>query len=114
MIADRTGVCIPYGLNSLEPRGRLFVVPGDPVYEGMIVGEHNRNNDLSVNPCRTKKLTNMRAAGKDDAVILTPVIPMTLEKAIQFINEDELVEVTPQSVRIRKRILAASERKRGR
>ena len=114
LIADRAGVCVPYGLNSLEPRGRLFVVPGDPVYEGMIVGEHNRDNDLSVNPCKTKKLTNMRAAGKDDAVVLTPVVPMTLEKAIQFINEDELVEVTPQSVRMRKRILSASERKRER
>lgn len=114
LIADRTGVCIPYGLNSIEPRGRLFVIPGDPVYEGMIIGEHNRDNDLSVNPCKTKKLTNMRAAGKDDAVVLTPVVPMTLEKAIQFINEDELVEVTPQSVRMRKRILSASERKRER
>ena len=112
LISDRAGECVPYGLNSIEPRGRLFVVPGDPVYEGMIIGEHNRENDLMVNPCKTKKLTNMRAAGKDDAVILTPVVPMTLEKAIQFINEDELVEVTPSSVRMRKRLLSAVDRKR--
>lgn len=112
LISDRGGECVPYGLNSLEPRGRLFVVPGDCVYEGMIIGEHNRDNDLMVNPCKTKKLTNMRASGKDDAVILTPVVPMTLEKAIQFINEDELVEVTPSSIRMRKRTLLTVDRKR--
>ena len=111
LVADRKGECVPYALFGLEARGSLFVVPGDPVYEGMIVGEHNRDNDLNVNPCRTKKLTNMRAAGKDDAVILTPVPPMSLERAIQFIRDDEMVEITPESIRLRKGALAAHHRK---
>jgi GTP-binding protein len=111
LVADRTGECVPYALFNLEPRGLLFVKPGDPVYEGMIVGEHNRDNDLNVNPCKTKKLTNMRASGKDDAVVLTPVLPMTLERAIQFIQDDEMVEVTPKSIRLRKIILPAIKRK---
>ena len=111
LVSDRMGEAVPYALYNLEPRGNLFVVPGDPVYEGMIVGEHNRDTDLNVNPCRTKKLTNMRAAGKDDAVALTPILPMTLERAVQFIREDELIEVTPKSIRLRKNRLAAGERK---
>ena len=111
LVADRTGECVPYALFNLEPRGLLFVKPGEPVYEGMIVGEHNRDNDLNVNPCKTKKLTNMRASGKDDAVVLTPVLPMTLERAIQFIRDDEMVEVTPKSIRLRKVILPAIKRK---
>ncbi len=111
LVADRTGECVPYALFNLEPRGLMFVNPGDPVYEGMIVGEHNRDNDLNVNPCKTKKLTNMRASGKDDAVVLTPVMPMTLERAIQFIRDDEMVEVTPKSIRLRKVILPAIKRK---
>ena len=110
IVSDRQGVCVAYALFNLEPRGRLFVVPGDLVYEGMIIGEHNRGNDINVNPCKTKKLTNLRAAGKDEAVVLTPVIPMTLEKAIQFIKEDELVEVTPKSIRLRKSCLSAKQR----
>ena len=110
IVADRTGKAVPYALYNLEPRGRLFVVPGDPVYEGMIVGEHNRGNDINVNPCKEKKLSNMRAAGKDDNVILSPIIPKTLEQAISFIREDELVEVTPRSVRMRKGILSAQKR----
>jgi GTP-binding protein len=77
----------------------------------MIVGEHNRENDLNVNVCKTKKLTNMRASGKDDAVILTPILPMTLERAIQFVKDDEVVEVTPKSIRLRKSILPAAHRK---
>jgi GTP-binding protein len=77
----------------------------------MIIGEHNRENDLNVNPCKTKKLTNMRAAGKDDAVVLAPILPLTLEKAVQFIREDELVEITPRSIRLRKEVLAAEKRK---
>ena len=101
---------MPYALFNLEPRGRLFVSPGDPVYEGMIVGEHNRGQDINVNPCKEKKLSNMRAAGKDDNVILTPVKPMTVEQAISFIREDELVEVTPKSVRLRKAVLSATQR----
>ena len=111
LVADRSGECVPYALFNLEARGSLFVVPGDPVYEGMIVGEHSRDNDLNVNPCRTKKLTNMRAAGKDDAVILTPVPPVSLERAIQFIRDDEMVEITPASIRLRKSALAAHHRK---
>jgi GTP-binding protein len=111
LVADRSGETVPYALFNLEPRGLLFVAPGEPVYEGMIVGEHNRENDLNVNPCKTKKLTNMRASGKDDAVILTPILPMTLERAIQFVKDDEMVEVTPKSVRLRKVILPAAQRK---
>ena len=110
IVADRMGKAVPYALYNLEPRGRLFMVPGDPVYEGMIVGEHNRGNDINVNPCKEKKLSNMRAAGKDDNVILSPIIPKTLEQAISFIREDELVEVTPKSVRMRKGILSAQKR----
>lgn len=111
LVADRSGETVPYALFNLEPRGVLFVAPGEPVYEGMIVGEHNRENDLNVNPCKTKKLTNMRASGKDDAVILTPILPMTLERAIQFVKDDEMVEVTPKSIRLRKVILPAAQRK---
>jgi GTP-binding protein len=110
LIADRQGEAIPYAIFNLQPRGNMFVRPGDPVYEGMVVGEHNRDNDLNVNICREKKLTNIRAAGKDENVILTPVVPMTLEKAIEFIRDDELVEVTPLSIRIRKTVLPANKR----
>ncbi|MBN2628850.1 MAG: translational GTPase TypA [Spirochaetales bacterium] len=111
LVGDRTGEAVPYALYNLEPRGIMFITPGEKVYEGMIVGEHNRENDLDVNPCKTKKLSNVRASGKDDAVVLTPVLPMTLERAIQFIREDEMVEVTPHNIRLRKRTLAASDRK---
>ncbi len=110
IVADRTGNAVPYALFNLEPRGRLFVVPGDPVYEGMIIGEHNRGQDINVNPCKEKKLTNMRASGKDDNVILSPIKPLTLEQTISFIREDELVEVTPRSVRMRKAVLSAQKR----
>jgi GTP-binding protein len=110
LVADRQGTAIPYAIFGLQPRGKIFVQPGDPVYEGMVVGEHNRDNDLNVNICREKKLTNIRAAAKDENVILTPVTPMSLEKAIEFIRDDELVEVTPESIRIRKKVLAANKR----
>jgi len=110
IVADRQGSAVAYGLFNLEPRGRLFIVPGDLVYEGMIVGEHNRENDINVNPCKEKKLSNMRAAGKDEHINLTPVKPVTLEHAIDFIREDELVEVTPKSIRLRKIILSAHGR----
>jgi GTP-binding protein len=109
-VADRTGRAVPYALFNLEPRGRLFVVPGDLVYEGMIVGEHNRGVDINVNPCKEKKLSNMRAAGKDENVLLAPVQPLTLEQAIGFVREDELVEITPRVVRMRKAVLAAQKR----
>ena len=110
IVADRSGKAVPYALYNLEPRGRLFIEPGAPVYEGMIIGEHNRGPDLDVNPCKEKKLTNIRAAGKDDAVLLSPVKPLTLEQAISFIRQDELVEVTPQSIRLRKAVLTAQQR----
>lgn len=110
LVADREGECVAYALFHLEPRGTLFCVPGDPVYEGMIVGEGNREGDLNVNVCKTKKLTNVRASGKDDAITLTPVPATTLERAIEFLRDDELVEVTPKSIRIRKMILPQSKR----
>ena len=110
IVSDRAGNAVAYALFNLEPRGVLFVTPGDPVYEGMVVGEHNRDNDIDVNPTKEKKLTNMRAAGKDENVILTPVRPMTLEYALRFVREDELVEVTPQSIRLRKTELSAQRR----
>jgi GTP-binding protein len=112
LVADRAGKAVAYGLFNLEPRGRIFVVPGDPVYEGMVIGEHNRDNDINVNPAKEKKLTNMRASGKDEAVILTPVKPMTLEYALNFIKDDEQVEVTPLSIRLRKIELSALVRHR--
>lgn len=111
LVADRDGQAIAYALFNLEPRGRLFVVPGDQVYEGMIIGEHSRGKDLNVNPCKGKKLTNMRAAGKDENVQLTPVTPLTLEQAIEFIREDELIEVTPKTIRLRKTTLKAGDRR---
>lgn len=110
LIADRSGNAVAYALYNLEPRGSLFVVPGDPVYEGMVVGEHNRDNDIDVNPTKEKKLTNLRASGKDENIILTPVRPMTLENALHFLREDEVLEVTPESMRIRKTELNAQKR----
>jgi GTP-binding protein len=112
LISAEEGEAVAYALFNLEPRGRMFVSPGDPVYEGMIVGIHTRDNDLVVNPIKTKKLTNIRAAGKDENVVLTPPILLTLESAIEFIADDELVEITPRSIRLRKRHLDANERKR--
>jgi GTP-binding protein len=112
LVADRQGESVPYALFNLEPRGVLFIGAGEPVYEGMIIGEHNRDNDLDVNPCKTKKLTNVRAAARDENVILTPPHTMTLEAALSFIRDDELVEVTPKSLRMRKSVLQANQRKR--
>ena len=110
LVADRIGKSVAYALFNLEPRGRLFLGPGIEVYEGMIIGEHNRNSDLNVNPCKEKKLTNVRASGKDENTVLTPVLPLTLEQAIEFIVDDEVVEVTPKSIRPRKAILNSSAR----
>ncbi len=110
IVSDRSGRCVPYALFNLDPRGRLFVEPGDPVYEGMIIGEHNRGVDIDVNPCKEKKLSNVRAAGKDENVVPTPINPLTLEQAISFIREDELVEITPKSIRLRKKVLSAQKR----
>jgi GTP-binding protein len=111
LVSDRPGRAVAFALFNLEARGKLFIQPGDVVYEGLIIGEYNRESDLNVNPCKTKQLSNMRASGKDEAVTLTPVQPMTLEKAIRFISDDEMVEVTPKSIRLRKAILSAHERK---
>ncbi|MFO1400972.1 MAG: translational GTPase TypA [Steroidobacteraceae bacterium] len=112
LISNEDGEAVAYALFALQERGRLFVSPGEKLYEGMIIGIHSRDNDLVVNPIKTKKLTNVRAAGKDDAILLTPPIPLTLEYAVEFIAEDELVEVTPASIRIRKRLLKEHERRR--
>lgn len=111
LVADRSGKAVPYGLFNLEPRGKLFVLPGEDVYEGMLIGEYNKEGDLNVNACRTKNLTNVRASAKDEAVSLTPVIPMTLERGLQFIGDDEMLEVTPSKIRLRKVYLSAHERK---
>ncbi len=111
LVADRQGNAVAYGIFGLEARGKMFVLPGDLVYEGMIVGEHNRENDLDVNPCRAKQLSNMRSSGKDDHNILTPITPLTPEAALTIIRDDELVEITPKSIRLRKRILPKLQRK---
>jgi GTP-binding protein len=111
LVADRPGRTTGYAIEGLQPRGELFVSPGDEVYEGMVVGENARANDLDVNITREKKLTNMRASGSDDTVHLVPPRIMNLEQALEFIREDELVEVTPAAIRIRKRILPANRRK---
>jgi GTP-binding protein len=112
LISNEDGEAVAYALWYLQERGRMFVNPGDKLYEGMVIGIHSRENDLVVNPIKTKKLTNIRASGKDDAILLTPPIELTLEYAVEFIADDELVEVTPQSIRIRKRYLTENERKR--
>ncbi len=112
LISAEDGNAVAYALWKLQERGRMFVRPGDPVYEGMIIGVHSRDNDLTVNPVRTKQLTNIRAAGKDEAIDLTPPIELTLERAVEFIEDDELVEITPKSIRLRKRYLKEHERKR--
>jgi GTP-binding protein len=110
MVSDREGVAPPYAIFHLQERGQLFIAPGTRVYEGMIVGEYSRENDLNVNVCREKKLTNIRAAGRDENVIITPHREMGLENGIEWIADDELVEVTPQSVRLRKKVLSKSLR----
>jgi GTP-binding protein len=112
LVSQDDGVAVAYALWKLQERGRMFVSPGDPVYEGMIVGIHTRDNDLVVNPIKTKQLTNIRASGKDEAIDLTPPIGLTLEYAVEFIGDDELAEITPQSIRLRKRHLKENERKR--
>ncbi|TMH32985.1 MAG: translational GTPase TypA [Betaproteobacteria bacterium] len=112
LVSQDDGVAVAYALWKLQERGRMFVSPGDPVYEGMIVGIHTRDNDLVVNPIKTKQLTNIRASGKDEAIDLTPPIELTLEYAVEFIGDDELAEITPRSIRLRKRFLEEHERKR--
>ncbi|HQR02585.1 MAG: translational GTPase TypA [Proteobacteria bacterium] len=112
LISQEDGEAVAYALWNLEDRGRMFVNPGDKLYEGMIIGIHSRDNDLVVNPIKGKKLTNVRASGTDEAVRLTPPIRLTLESAVEFIDDDELVEITPKSIRLRKRFLKEHERKR--
>jgi GTP-binding protein len=112
LVSMEQGEAVGYALQNLEERGPLMVSPGDKVYSGMILGEHNKGQDLEVNPLKAKQLTNFRASGKDDAIDLTPPLKMTLERAIAYIEDDELVEVTPLSIRLRKRYLDPHERKR--
>jgi GTP-binding protein len=112
IVADRQGTTTPYALFHLQPRGVLFIEPGTEVYEGMIVGEHNRSNDLDVNVIREKKLTNIRASGRDENVILAPARGLNIETALEFIDRDELVEVAPDAIRVRKRILSCARRPR--
>ncbi len=112
LVSMENGTATAYALDALQPRGILFIEPGDKIYEGMIVGEHSRDNDLTVNPCKEKKLTNMRASGTDDAVKLAPPRPMKLERCMEWIRPDELIEVTPHHIRLRKRVLRESMRKK--
>ncbi|MEM7310498.1 MAG: translational GTPase TypA [Planctomycetota bacterium] len=112
LVSDRSGPAVAYALDGLSDRGDFFVAPGDEVYEGMIVGENNKDDDLPVNVCRTKKLTNMRAAGRDDNVSLAPPVIKSLEQALEYIEDDELLEVTPGTLRLRKKVLNADQRKK--
>ncbi len=112
LVSGEQGEAVAYALWKLQERGRMLVSPGERVYEGMVIGVHNRDNDLVVNPIREKHLTNIRAAGKDEAILLTPPIKLTLELAVEFIDDDELIEITPRSIRVRKRYLYDHERRR--
>jgi GTP-binding protein len=112
LIANADGKVLAFALFNLQERGRMLVKPGDEAFEGMIVGIHARDNDLVVNPLKAKQLTNIRAAGNDENIMLTPPLRFDLEQALEFIADDELVEVTPKSIRIRKRMLLEHERKR--
>ena len=110
LVADRAGVATAYALSNLQERGEIFIEAATPVYEGMIIGENARPSDMDVNVTKEKKQTNMRASSADEAIRLIPPRLLGLEQAIEFINDDELVEITPKSIRLRKRILAANQR----
>ena len=110
LIAQGPGTTMAYGLNALSERAQMFVDPGVEVYEGMIIGMNSRSEDMVVNPCKNKKLTNVRASGTDDAIKLNPAKVFTLEEALEFIDDDELVEITPDAIRLRKKYLNAHER----
>src|SRR5205085_10849912 len=110
LVADRTGVATAYAIWNLQERGEIFIEPASPVYEGMIIGENARPSDMDVNVCKEKKQTNMRASSADEAIRLIPPRKLGLEQAIEFINDDELVEVTPVSIWLRKRILSSMQR----
>ena len=112
LVSLETGLSVAYSMDKLQDRGRFFIEPGVEIYEGQVVGEHTRERDLTINICKTKKLTNMRASGSDDKVMLPPPIVFSLEEALEYIQEDELVEVTPKSMRLRKILLSELERKR--
>ena len=112
LIANSTGKALGYALFNLQERGRLMISHGNEIYEGQVIGIHSRDNDLVVNPLKGKQLTNIRAAGSDENIVLTPPIRFSLEQALEFIEEDELVEITPSAIRIRKRFLKEHERKR--
>ena len=112
LIALETGTAIPYAINNLQSRGKFFIDPGDEVYAGEIIGENTRQDDIVINVCKTKKLTNMRASGSDDKVMIEPATKMSLEECMEYIKDDEYVEVTPKSIRLRKIILDETERKR--
>ena len=112
LISQDDGEAVAYALWKLQDRGRMFVTPGEKLYEGMIIGIHSRENDLVVNPIKGKQLTNVRASGTDEAVRLVPAVQLSLESAIEFIADDELVELTPKSIRLRKRHLKEHERKK--
>jgi len=112
LVSGTTGKALAYALFNLQERGRLLIGPGDEVYEGQVIGIHSRANDLTVNPLKAKQLTNIRAAGKDDNVLLNPPLRMTLEQGLEFVEDDELMEITPSHIRIRKRYLREFERKR--
>jgi GTP-binding protein len=110
LVADRPGIATSYALYNLQERGELFIKPGTEVYEGMIIGENARNVDLNVNAVKEKKQTNMRASTADEAIRLVPFRELSLEQALEFINDDELVEITPKFIRLRKKILTANQR----
>ena len=112
LISQDDGAAVAYALWKLQDRGRMFVTPGEMLYEGMIIGIHSRDNDLVVNPIKGKQLTNVRASGTDEAVRLVPSMELTLEKAVEFIADDELVEITPKSIRLRKRHLKEHDRRK--
>jgi GTP-binding protein len=112
LVSNSPGNAVAYALFFLEERGTLFVSPGDPVYEGMIMGEHNKGNELDVNPTKAKQLTNMRASGKDENIKLSPPRVIALEQALSYIQDDELVEVTPDAIRLRKKYLDPNTRKK--
>ena len=112
LISNSAGKAVAFALFNLQNRGRMMVAPNDVVYEGMVVGLHSRNNDLTVNPMKEKKLTNIRASGSDEAIILNGMLELTLEQALEFIQDDELVEITPSAIRVRKTKLKEHERKR--
>jgi GTP-binding protein len=112
LVSLETGEAIAYSMNKLLDRGRFFVDPGEAIYVGQVLGEHTRERDLNINICKTKKLTNVRAAGSDEKIVLPPAIKFSLEEALEYINDDEMVEITPHYMRIRKAILDPTERKR--